>query len=136
MVTILVFILILFGTEGFFLSQAISQSNQTFPPLAKIEIEGTIVDVKKVPGFGRRQVTWWAIDVQTDEKVVEVRIAPTWWYSNLNLKRGDTVKIIGYKPPYWVWRNIEAIMSCKVEDLSTGNVYDFFNTRRACQRLK
>ena len=51
-------------------------------------IQGTVVNVKQVPGLMRPNITWWAMDVQTATGTIEVRIAPTWWYPTLNIRKG------------------------------------------------
>lgn len=99
------------------------------------EISGTVVNVRKVPGFRRQNITWWAIDVQTDSGTVEVRIAPTWWYPTININKGDEVRVTGFTPPYWVVKGINGLMACRVEDKTTGAVYDFSNLRRWCRRM-
>ncbi|ADY73515.1 Protein of unknown function DUF2202 [Desulfurobacterium thermolithotrophum DSM 11699] len=99
------------------------------------EITGTVVNVKKVPGFRRQNITWWAVDIQTNSGTVEVRIAPTWWYPTLNINKGNEVRVTGFMPPYWVMRGINGLMACRVEDRTTGAVYDFSNLRRWCRGM-
>ncbi|WP_456456068.1 DUF2202 domain-containing protein [Thermovibrio sp.] len=98
------------------------------------EITGTAVNVKKIPGLRRQNITWWAIDVQTDSRIVEVRIAPTWWYPTININKGDKVKVTGFMLPYWSMRGISGLMACRVEDRTTGAVYNFSNLRRWCKQ--
>ena len=98
----------------------------------KIVIQGTVINVKQVPGFNRPNITWWTIDVQTATGTIEVRIAPTWWYPTLNIRKGDRVKVTGFTPPFWVVRGINGLMACRVEDETTGAVYDFSNFRKWC----
>ena len=97
-------------------------------------IQGTVANVKQVPGFNRPNITWWAIDVQTATGTVEVRIAPTWWYPTLNIRKGDKVKVTGFIPPFWAVKGINGLMACRVEDETTGAVYDFSNFRKWCGR--
>ncbi len=94
---------------------------------------GTVVGVKKVPGFRRRNITWWAIEVKTPSGTVEVRVAPTWWYPDLNIRRGDTVEVVGFTPPFWRMKRINGLMACMVEDRTNGTVYDFSKFRRFCR---
>ena len=103
---------------------------------APIKIEGVVEKVKQVPGFARKKIIWWAIDVKDAEgKVHEVRLIPKWVYGNINIKPGQKVKIMGYQPPYWIVRGINAIMACKVEDASGKIIYDF-SFRKVCKRLE
>jgi c(7)-type cytochrome triheme protein len=99
-------------------------------------ISGTVVNVKQVPGLGKKKITWWAIDVQTATGMVEVRIVSTWWYPEININKGDKVKVTGFIPPYWKIKGIKGLMACKIEDETTGAVYDFSNFRKWCRRIK
>jgi len=98
------------------------------------ELEGTVLSVKKVSGFRRNYITWWALDVQTDQGVVEVRVAPTLWYPTLNIHPGDEVEVSGFFPPYWAIKRVNGIMACKVEDKTNGVVYDFSKFRKLCPK--
>ncbi len=99
------------------------------------KILGTVVSVKKVPGFRRKNITWWAIDVQTNSGTVEVRIAPTWWYPSININKGDKVRITGFTPPYWRVKGINGLIACKVEDKTTGVIYNFLRLRKWCRKI-
>lgn len=96
------------------------------------KIEGTVKKVKKVPGWGRRKIEWWTIEVESKEGTFEVRIAPSWWYQSLNIKEGDFVIVEGFTPPVWAARGINGIIACKVEDKTRGSNYDF-SFRRWCR---
>ncbi|SMP04284.1 hypothetical protein SAMN06265339_0195 [Desulfurobacterium pacificum] len=98
------------------------------------EISGTVVGVKQVPGYGRRGVTWWAVDVKTDKGVVEVRLAPTWFYRSLGVKEGDKVTFTGFQPPFWIMKGLNGYMACTLKDENTGVSYDF-SWRRWCKKV-
>ncbi len=99
------------------------------------KILGTVVSVKKVPGFRRKNITWWAIDVQTSSGTTEVRIAPTCWYPTININKEDKVKITGFTPPYWIIKGLNGLIACRVEDKTTGVIYDFLKLRRWCRKV-
>jgi len=103
----------------------------------KLEVKGKIVDIKKVAGIGKRRITWWAIDVKTkDGKVYEVRLIPTMVYRTLSgVEKGKEVEVLGYQPPYWIVKGINAVMACKVKESNGKTIYDF-SFRRICKRLE
>ena len=94
---------------------------------------GTVVEVKQVPGYGRRNVKWWVVDLKTDKGLVELRVAPTFFYRNLGIKRGDKVIFSGFQPPFWIMKGVKGYMACKLEDRNTGVSYDF-SWRRWCKK--
>ncbi len=105
-------------------------------PIIGYEFKGKVVKVKKIPGFRRSQIIWWAIDVKNkDGKEVEVRLAPVWLYHNIEIKNGDKLEIKGFIPPYWLRKGFNAIMACRVEDKDTDVIYDFSKIRKWCQKV-
>ncbi len=145
------FVTVLRGFGGNYTPKYLSQSefdriissktvSNTQPPpgfylISSGNVEGKVVDVKQLPGYGRRNIYWWTVFVDTGKETVEVRVAPVWWYSNLNIKKGDKVKVTGYRPPYWVFRGLKGLMVCRLEDLDSGAVYDFSGWRGWCRRI-
>jgi len=103
----------------------------------KVEISGKVIKIKEVEGFARKKIMWWAIDVKgRDGKVYEVRLVPKWVYGSLNkLKEGEEVKVLGYRPPYWIVRGIPSVMACKLETLDGKVIYDF-NFRKVCKKIE
>ena len=89
------------------------------------EIEGKIVRLEKVAGFGRRGVKWWTIDVRTGKKTVKVWLIPVWRYPSVSLKIGDKVKVKGFVPFYWQVNRKDEIMACLIKDERTGALLDF-----------
>ncbi len=105
-------------------------------PVIGYEFEGKVVKVKKVPGFRKSKIIWWALDVKNkDGKRIEVRIAPVWLYHNIEIKNGDKVEIKGFIPPYWLTKGFNAIMACRIEDKNTDVIYDFSKIRKWCQKI-
>ncbi|TCK06317.1 DUF2202 domain-containing protein [Phorcysia thermohydrogeniphila] len=88
-------------------------------------VEGKVLKVEKVPGFGRRKVMWWTVDVKTGNGTVKVWLVPVWRYPSINLRPGDEVKVTGFVPPYWQISGIEGMMACLVENKSAGALIDF-----------
>ena len=98
-------------------------------------IEGTVVNVTRVPGFRRKSNLWWEVEVNVGGEKVKVRIAPTWWYPSINVRPGDTVEVQGFVPPYWKLKGFNGIVGCKFQDKSTGVTYDFSKFRKFCKKL-
>jgi len=90
-----------------------------------IKISGKVLRVKKVPGFRRPNITWWAIDVKTDSQIIRVRIAPTLWYPDINIKKFDRIRLTGFRPPIWIIEGKKGLMACRIKDETTGAIYDF-----------
>jgi len=109
--------------------------NGSLYPLTSIsKIEGTVKKVKKVPGWGRRRIYWWVLEVETENGILEVSVAPSWWYPYLNIKEGDKIFVEGFTPPVWRFRGINGIMACKLVDETTNVSYDF-SFRRWCRGI-
>ncbi|WP_163327812.1 hypothetical protein GFV12_03735 [Desulfurobacterium thermolithotrophum] len=125
----------LLGTASVMVTGEVANS-QTYKVVRPgVSFEGTVVNVKQVPGYRRQNIKWWAIDVQTKDGTIEVRIAPTWMYSTINIYKGDKVKVNGYVPPYWTMKGIDGIMACKVVDETKKEIYDFSNIRKFCKKM-
>ena len=100
------------------------------------KLEGRVVKVSKERGFGRRNISWWVVWIESNGTTLPVRVAPVWWLPRLDLKPGDRVEVTGFRPPYWNIRGIEGYMACKLTDKTAGKTYDFSRWRRWCRNLK
>ena len=100
-----------------------------------VELSGQVVKVSKVPGIRRSSVYWWQVTVKTSDGEVPVKVAPVWWYPELPVREGDRVKVVGYRPPYWVIKGINQVMACKLVDETSGKTIDLSSWRRPCRRF-
>ncbi|MEO2066155.1 MAG: DUF2202 domain-containing protein [Desulfurobacteriaceae bacterium] len=96
--------------------------------------EGKVLKVSREPGFRRKDVMWWVVRIETPQGEVPVRVAPVWWLPQFEVKAGDFVKVIGFRPPYWNIRGVNGYMACKLIDKTAGKTYDFSKWRRWCRR--
>jgi len=99
-------------------------SGKPFAPFTE-EIEGKVLDVKKVPGFGKRKVPWWVAEVKAGKDTVKVWLVPVWRYPSISLRSGDEVKVTAFTPPYWQLSGIKGVMACLVENKTSGVLIDF-----------
>jgi hypothetical protein len=102
---------------------------------SSVELSGQVVKISKVPGIRRSSVYWWQVTVKTSDREVPVRVAPVWWYPELPVREGDRVKVVGYRPPYWVIKGINQVMACKLIDETSGRTIDLSSWRRPCRRF-
>jgi hypothetical protein len=102
--------------------------NATYPSPC-LQIQGTIQQVKALPGPGRRGYSWNVIDVKDNSgKVYTFAIGPAWWSVPPDLKSGIQVKVAGFIPPGWAFRGVPYYMLCSITILPGNKTY----TLRPC----
>ncbi len=100
-----------------------------------LQIEGIVESVEKSDvRFGRRTFQWWVIKVKTKEGIVSVRVSPVYFVGELKIKKGDGVKVTGFRPFFWTVAGINDLLACRVVDKTNGVSYDFCRFRRTCRK--
>jgi hypothetical protein len=111
------------------------KASGTFSRIATVgKIEGEVLKLEKIPGFGKRKVMWWTVDVKTDEGTIKVWLVPVWRYPSINLRAGDKIRVTGFAPPYWQVSGIKGMMACLVENETTGTLLDL-TFKPLCRRI-
>ena len=113
---------ILFAGVLFFTGQVLARGPWVWggrgaPPgySSYLQAQGTIVQVKSLPGPGRHGYPWNVIEVKdASGKVYTFAIGPQWWGVPPDLKPGVSVKAIGFLPPGWAFRGVPYHMLCSV----------------------
>ncbi len=85
-------------------------------------LTGKVIAVEQKPGIRRQNIRWWVIKVKTEDATeVEVRVAPLFKLGDLNISKGDKVKVKWYMPPAW---RQGGVMACEIEDITTGKTLE------------
>jgi len=98
--------------------------------------EGKVISVEKVAGLRGRNVYWWVLVLQTPKGVTKVRLAPSWFLPQVDVKPGDYVEVEAYSPPYWRLNGIGDYIACRVFDKTAGKTYDFSKWRKWCAKAQ